>query len=114
LSKARSKVWFRFRAPSGDRWTVYFSLRQKHPSFFNGKQHVGACWWGGRYKHRIYIDANQSWKDICKTLLHELHHVVYRPLGLSQAIDEAIVNDVSDDLGEILFAILPAWPEYEG
>lgn len=113
MSKARSKVWFTFEGPDRERWTVYFAIQKKNPSFFSGKA-VGTAWFGGRYKNRIYIDAGQKWDEICNTLVHELMHVAFRHLRLSPIIDEAIVADVSDDLAYILFQVLPAWPEYEG
>ncbi len=112
--KARKQKWFDFKSPTGERWSVFFSLRCKHPSYFAGKKNVGATWWGGRYKHQIYIDAGQNWEAICLTLIHEIFHVVFRPLGLSKAIDEAVVEDVSDSFANILFQIMPSWPEYEG
>jgi hypothetical protein len=111
LSKARSKVWFRFKAPSGECWTVFFSLQKKHPRFFAGKA-AGTAWFGGRFKNRIYIDASLKWELIQETLVHEIMHVVMRPLGLSRVIDEAIVDGVSEDFALIMRQAFE-WPELE-
>ena len=112
MSKPRAKVWFRFKGPSGESWTVYFALRKDNPRVFAGDA-VGTVWFKGRYKNRIYIDAGQKWDEICNTLVHELMHLAFRHLHLSPVIDEAIVADVSDDLAYILFQVLPMWPELE-
>lgn len=112
MSKARSRKWFSFKGPSGERWTVYFAIRRKNPGFFSGKS-VGTVWFGGRFKNRIYIDAGQKWDEIVNTLVHELMHLAFRHLRLSPVIDEAIVSDVSDDLAYILFQVMPEWPQLE-
>ncbi len=78
--------------------------RKNHPEILkqDGQYAWGLTFFGGPRKNKIYIDASRPAGSIFETLIHELNHVAYRHLGLSRAIDEAIVEDVSEILASIL------------
>lgn len=115
LRKKSKVLWFEFIGPGKEPWKVYFSIAKKHPTYFvKGKDSAGTAWFGGRFHHTIFINADQKWPDIIETLIHELSHLAYRYLHLSEAIDESVVDETSRVLASILIQSVPEWPPCEG
>lgn len=109
----RPKKWFEFRGPGGNVWTVFLSTPKDSPRIFANGKYAGRAFFGGRFSGRVYIDASQRWPKIIETLVHEIKHISHRYLGMTEVLDEAVVNETAEEEAKIWLQIIPSWPEID-
>lgn len=109
----KPRLWCKFRGPGGNQWSVFLSTPKDSPRIFANGKYAGRVFFAGRLKGRVYIDASQKWAKIIEVLVHEIKHISHRYLGMSEVLDEAVVDETAAEEAKILLQIIPQWPELE-
>lgn len=106
----RPVKWLTFVSPDGDEWSVYLSTRKVSKCLRGDSEdgpNFGICFFNTR---RIYLDVEQTTKDLRDVLLHEILHVSMRRIPIPDSWEEQIVHEITPRLLHVLSGIKMRFP----